>query len=560
MPGNNMKIRLLISLLVCLMSFSKFPQASAEPSRATYTVINTNNMGTGSLRQAIEDSNSHTGADTIVFNIPAGLSSPRDEYYIAILDGFELTDPAGVTIDATTQPEQYADDIPEIWIAKSASPDEPVFTISTASRGNIIKGFVISGGSGGANTIVIDSSYNQILDNAITSLGGGDGIVLNPSAGFNSIEYNYIYGHTLNGIHLVSSNDNVISRNVIGLTPSWFPVLRPNGHHGILCAVCNNNQIVNNTISGNTMKGIALSTAGSNTISGNVIGLSKDGLTDQGNGQHGIELGDNCVGNNVFGNWVSGNGEDGIHLEGSSEINNTTNNHIELNAVGYAFDGSFIPNAQHGIGIYYGSRGNYVGKFGDATRGNIIGGNGWSGVVIVDSSKGVNYLYGNKILYNQYYGVNVVNSPDNYIGFNTIGRNGVHGTHAGVRIEGGTALRNAITTNSIYFNTGLGIELVAGGNAMLPEPVLYSATCNSVSGTTCAGCTVQIYSDREYEGEFYEDETVADGDGNFSYSNPLISFHGPNITAIAFSGSNTSPFALPWVGACQRYYLPMIFK
>ncbi len=34
-----------------------------------YTIINTNNSGTGSLRQAITDANNHSGADTIRFNI-----------------------------------------------------------------------------------------------------------------------------------------------------------------------------------------------------------------------------------------------------------------------------------------------------------------------------------------------------------------------------------------------------------------------------------------------------------------------------------------------------------
>src|SRR5947207_2682564 len=36
----------------------------------TFTVTNTNDTGTGSLRQAVTDANNHSGLDTIAFDIP----------------------------------------------------------------------------------------------------------------------------------------------------------------------------------------------------------------------------------------------------------------------------------------------------------------------------------------------------------------------------------------------------------------------------------------------------------------------------------------------------------
>src|SRR5580765_1806840 len=39
---------------------------------STFTVINTNDSGAGSLRQAILDANTNAGADTIAFNIGGG--------------------------------------------------------------------------------------------------------------------------------------------------------------------------------------------------------------------------------------------------------------------------------------------------------------------------------------------------------------------------------------------------------------------------------------------------------------------------------------------------------
>src|SRR5947209_8387730 len=65
---------------------------------STYTVSNTSDSGSGSLRQAILDANSHAGADTIVFSIGSGGVK-------TILPASELphvTD--AVTIDGTTQP------------------------------------------------------------------------------------------------------------------------------------------------------------------------------------------------------------------------------------------------------------------------------------------------------------------------------------------------------------------------------------------------------------------------------------------------------------------------
>lgn len=47
--------------------------ASLPLSAATFTVTNTNDSGSGSLRQAITDANADAVADTIAFNIPGGV-------------------------------------------------------------------------------------------------------------------------------------------------------------------------------------------------------------------------------------------------------------------------------------------------------------------------------------------------------------------------------------------------------------------------------------------------------------------------------------------------------
>ena len=52
-----------------------------------------------------------------------------------------------------------------------------------------------------------------------------------------------------------------------------------------------------------------------------------------------------------------------------------------------------------------------------------------------------------------------------------------------------------------------------GGNQMLPAPIIITVTETSISGTACPGCTIEIFSDIEDEGRFYEGTTIADFTG-----------------------------------------------
>ena len=65
--------------------FSLNATAEGLPAGNTYIVINTNDSGVGSLRQAILDANAHFGGDSIVFNIPASdpgyMSNGSDHYW-----------------------------------------------------------------------------------------------------------------------------------------------------------------------------------------------------------------------------------------------------------------------------------------------------------------------------------------------------------------------------------------------------------------------------------------------------------------------------------------------
>ncbi|MFQ5607639.1 MAG: hypothetical protein ACE5GA_06810, partial [Candidatus Zixiibacteriota bacterium] len=87
----NRRLVLAFSALCALVTLAGQAQA------ATYTVVNTTDAGSGSLRQAIADANANPGSDLIHFNIPGG-----GVHTIQPLTPLPtITDP--VTIDGYTQ-------------------------------------------------------------------------------------------------------------------------------------------------------------------------------------------------------------------------------------------------------------------------------------------------------------------------------------------------------------------------------------------------------------------------------------------------------------------------
>jgi len=59
-----------VFLLTALVCFARATSPSNPTPVALFAVTNTNDSGSGSLRQALQDSNNTGGTDTITFNIP----------------------------------------------------------------------------------------------------------------------------------------------------------------------------------------------------------------------------------------------------------------------------------------------------------------------------------------------------------------------------------------------------------------------------------------------------------------------------------------------------------
>jgi hypothetical protein len=128
--------------------------------------------------------------------------------------------------------------------------------------------------------------------------------------------------------------------------------------------------------------------------------------------------------------------------------------------------------------------------------------------------------------------------PDNTIAYNS---------RCGVEIGDSESFGNTLTQNSIVDNGEAGICLVGGGNTALAAPLIidFDVAGGFMRGTTCVGCKVEIFSDRDDEGAIYEGQVVADSGGVFTF-NKGSAFTNVSITSTATDAhGNTSGFSQP---------------
>ena len=421
-----------------------FVFAAGTAQAMTFTVINTNDSGAGSLRQAIINANNNAGADTIQFLIPG-----TGVHTISPLTALPAITEA-VTIDGYTQagatanthaPTQGINAVLKIQLSGAMAPANSNFSGLTINADNCtVRGLVIS------------SFQHDAID--------------------------------------VSSNGNVITGNFIGTNAAGTAAL-PNGTNGIGAVIftgaSSDNLVggttfaVRNLISGNV--GFAISFGGSgNTIQGNLIGTDVTGMLALGNGV-GVGSGgsNDLIGGTTVAarNIISANNR-GIDLGGGS------NHTVQGNFIGTDVTGTKAlgnPN----VGLNTQTPNNLIGGL-TATPGTppgnlISGNNGGSGVILFSSSAQGNVIEGNIIgaditgtqpLGNFPGGIQI-NGPDNTVGGtgpqarNIIAFNGgnvpvCNASSAGIWVHNGAAINNALLGNSIFSNAGLGIDLEFDGD------------------------------------------------------------------------------------------------
>jgi hypothetical protein len=476
-----------------LFSLAILISLPASARAAIYTVTSDADSGPGTLRDAITQANASTGvADTINFAIaPLGglktinLLSPLP----AITDSLEiLGDTQSGSVQNTMAVGSNAVLNIELNGAGAGAAiglrcstinyctfrglvinrfQEGGIRIDAAARGGIFGCFI---GTNAAGTTALGNINYGVLILDSTTLGSNVG-------GITPAERNVISGNSGTGVTLSAGADSIlISRNYIGTDKNGTADLG-NTSHGILIANSSTNAIDGNVISGNNGSGVTVQqdfgfTVSGNAVAGNFIGVNANGNTALGNNGSGvlIQASDNTVGGALTGsrNVISGNGANGVSIS----TNFATLNSVVGNYIGVGNDGTTsIPNFDNGIQISNGAAGNAIG----GTSGTTLG--------ATPACTGE---------------CNIVANNGNALST---------GARAGIYLDSTAGAGNAIRANSIFNNTGLGIDLQAtgatandlndpdtGANNQQNKPVINTAntsgfisgTLNSTAGTTFA--------------------------------------------------------------------------
>jgi titin len=437
--------------------------------------------GTGTLRQAIIDSNAAGTGNIINFSIGTGLQT------ISITAGSPLpTITRAVTINGFSQPGFAT--TPVIQLQGPSGNDFDGLQLGAGSSGSLIEGLAIDGF--GVAGIEIDTNGNQVQGNFIGTSPAGN----TTSATLANFDGVLIFNTTGNTIGGTSSGvGNLISGNNVGV------VIAADG---------------NQVSSGNLVEGNFIGT----DITGKVkLANTFEGVLIQGGDSPGpVSPTDGQANNNTIGgldtvsgrtlggqagNLISGNGTQGVNIFQATASSKATGNLIEGNYIGTTAAGKgALGNLGDGVRIDT-AAGNTVGGvvIGD---GNLISGNGFgtnalNGVDILKTGASGNLVQGNTI------GANVTGTADIDTGFADvfIGYGAANNTVGGTTSGAGNLLTSAFQAGVFVFgnNTtgttgnliqGNTVGLLSGGtvNSINPFGIeLTNGAANNTVGGTAAG-------------------------------------------------------------------------
>lgn len=345
---------------------SEFSNAEIVNFTDLFTVINTDDTGSGSLRWAIDNANAASGTNTIDFNISTldpgyDLEGNQRWRIQPTTDLPELTEV--VILDATTQPGAST------YRIKIDGQNTLVdgFHFSTASSsGSEVYGFYLTGfitnginifNTGTTSTLIGDINKGNVIndcgaairisnaqnvtikgnligtdDTGLIAMANGTGVFISSAAfqvigGATAGEENLISGNTNQGIFINAAGGHTIENNLIG-TDITGNVALPNAY-GIEINTAGSNNIIDNVISGNTNEGIRIAFGSNNTIQGNNIGIGLDGSTSVANsagvvGYLGLPFSNNSVGGTGAGegNIIAYNTNQGVLWNDADYDNN----------------------------------------------------------------------------------------------------------------------------------------------------------------------------------------------------------------------------------------------
>lgn len=537
-----MRVSIRRAALAALLITGSTIGLAAPPAHAfaIYVVTNTNDSGTGSLRDAITDANANPGIDSIVFAIPgtgARVITP-------LSDLPAITDP--LIVSGYTQPGSAP------ATASSLAPVNVVINaVNTASglvvqtNGSTVAGLVVhnvsgtGGRCGGAGICVLGNNntvrgdYVGVGNNGAVALpNAGDGVYVkgddNWVGSANPGDRNVVSGNGRNGV-AVDGKDNHVVGNRIGTSADGTAALG-NGRNGVRLDggaghVGGTAAGAGNLISGNTGDGIEVGgSANGCEILGNLVGVNADATGALPNST-GLELhsNNNIVGGTTAGagNVLSGNTQDGLDVDVPS-----AGNTIQGNLIGTALTGTPpaprpLGNGGYGVALLSGITSTVGGTV--AGAGNTVSGNRRTGIWVPGDNQ---VIQGNLVgvaatatgvlatLPNAGDGIRVF-ADDVQLGGDIAGAgNTISGNVGNGVTVGPVGADNPILGNSIYDNVQMEIDLLpvgptpndprdgdAGANDLQNFPIVASAL--SGVGTTTVGWTLNSTPGITFRLEFF---------------------------------------------------------
>lgn len=457
---------------------------------ATITVTSTADSGPGSLRQAILDTNTLPGSDTIKFDIPG-----PGPHTIALASALPaITDT--LILDGTTEPDSTPGSPVVVLEGSATAPGTDGLVLQAPS--SVVRGIAIAGFRGDG---IVIAGAGGVLEGSIVGIPAGNlgsGVVIdgasNARVGGSGAARNVISGNGAYGVFVSGASGTSILGNFIGTSAAGTSAV-PNAFDGMLVFQSDDTSISGNVIAGNGASGVYVDT-----------------------GSTGASIFDNFIGADATGSAVIGNALDGVVIDGAAG-----------NAVGAPGAGNIISN-NGGPGVTITG----PGATGNTVQGNRIG----TGSTDADARG------------NAFEGVYVVDAPGNTIGGTINGAGNViaYNGAAGVFVDIGAG--NDILGNSIFANVGLGIDLDpvgvtpndqddtdSGANGLQNSPVF------SVSGTAVQG-TLQGEPSATYRVELFVNVACDPaGSGEGAIFAGAVSFATNASGAGAFTATLAAPLA-----------------
>ncbi len=342
-----------LSDLVILRSGEAAAAIVPSAPAAIIMVLNNNDLGADSLRQAIMNANSSAGADEIQFDVGGGGLQT-----ITLASALPMITET-LVIDGTTQPGFAGQPLIELNGLNVLSGAGLIFnTADSIARGLVINRF---GGEGINITGIgnrVEGCFIGTTAAGIMPLGNQQGVLITPNSQSNTIggvtvaSRNLISSNIGNGIQIngAGASNNLVQGNFIGTDVSGGSLLGNTNSAIFISGGATGNTIggmtvtARNLLSGNANSGVFISGSGTdgNLIQGNFIGTDITGTLDLGNSLGGVI--NNLGGNNSIGGTPSAANRIAFNDGAGVLVLAGTGNRLESNSI-------FL-NAQIGIDLH----------------------------------------------------------------------------------------------------------------------------------------------------------------------------------------------------------------